>query len=106
MGRICVLIVLLQGSAWAESWKNLQVLPKTLTKEEMKRLMKAQARALDVECDYCHQVPDMASEENPKKQIARQMIRMQNEINDKWFKAPATRVTCATCHRGKPIPQT
>ncbi|MGH3711608.1 MAG: photosynthetic reaction center cytochrome c subunit family protein, partial [Pseudonocardiaceae bacterium] len=52
------------------------------------------------------------SEENPKKQLARQMMRMQNEINDKWLKGASApgkkdaenRVTCGTCHRGKASP--
>src|SRR4051794_34984815 len=73
------------GVALAE-FKNLQVLPKSISKDELKSYMKAQAKALGVECDYCHDVPDMASDKNEKKLIARKMIQMTNEINDKWLK--------------------
>jgi hypothetical protein len=88
--------------------KNLQVLPKSITKEQIKEIMKAQAKALDVECDYCHDVPDMASDTKAEKKTARQMMKMTAEINDKWLKgmkdAEKNRVTCGTCHRGKSTP--
>jgi hypothetical protein len=96
------------GIARADGPKNLQVLPKTITKEELKQLMKAQTKALGVECDHCHEVPDMASDKNEKKQIARQMMKMTDEINTKWLKgakdADKNRVTCGTCHRGNEKP--
>ena len=70
--------------------------------------MKAQSKALGVECDYCHDVPDMASDKNEKKVIARKMMQMQNEINDKWIKgwkgADKAKVTCGTCHQGHEEP--
>src|SRR3954465_3755334 len=95
------------GVALAE-WKNVQVLPKTMSKDELKALMKAQSKALGVECDYCHDVPDMASDKNEKKLIARKMMQMQNEINDKWIKgwkgAEKNKVSCGTCHQGHEEP--
>jgi hypothetical protein len=102
-------MVLVGGVALAEgTMKNLQVLPKTTTRDEVKAIMKAQAKALDVECDFCHAVPDMASDDNANKKIARQMMRMTAEINDKWIKgmkdAEKNKVTCGTCHRGKETP--
>ena len=101
------LVAGLSGVAAAD-WKNVQVLPKTLSKDELKTLMKAQSKALGVECDYCHEVPDMASDKNEKKQIARKMMQMQNEINDKWIKgwkgADKAKVTCGTCHQGHEEP--
>jgi hypothetical protein len=94
--------------ALADGLKNLQVLPKTLTKDEIKPIMKAQAKALGVECDYCHDVPDMASDKLPNKQAARQMMRMVMEINSKWLKgmkeAEKNKVGCGTCHQGKEQP--
>ena len=90
------------------AFKNLQVLPKTISKEELKTYMKAQSKALGVECDFCHDVPDMASDKNDKKQIARKMIQMTNDVNDKWLKgmkdADKNKVTCATCHQGHEVP--
>src|SRR6185503_9264750 len=71
--------------ALADGLKNLQVLPKTTSKDEIKQIMKSQAKALGVECDFCHDVPDMASDKNPKKLTARQMIKMTAEINQRWL---------------------
>ena len=97
------------GLALAESapLKNLQVLPKSTTKEQIKVIMKAQAKALGVECDFCHDVPDMAADTEHKK-IARQMMKMTEEINAKWMKgwsgAEKHPVGCNTCHRGQSEP--
>ena len=101
--------VLSSGLALADGGlKNLQVLPKTMTKDDIKPIMRAQSKALGVECDYCHDVPDMASDKNDKKQIARKMIQMTNDINDKWMKgikdADKNKVTCGSCHQGKEQP--
>jgi hypothetical protein len=89
-------------------YKNLKVLPKTISKPELKAIMKAQAKALGVECDHCHEDPDMASDKNPNKEIARQMMQMVNEINARWLKgvkdADKNPVTCGTCHRGAEHP--
>jgi len=96
------------GGVALADFKNLQVLPKTISKEELKTYMKAQSKALGVECDFCHDVPDMASDKNDKKQIARKMIQMTNDVNDKWLKgmkdADKNKVTCATCHQGHEVP--
>jgi cytochrome c556 len=87
---------------------NVQVLPKTTSKQEVKAIMKAQAKSLGVDCDFCHDVPDMASDTNEHKKIARQMMRMTAEINAKWTKslkdADKNQVTCGTCHRGQKEP--
>jgi hypothetical protein len=94
--------------ARADGLKNLQVIPKTASKDEVKQVMRAQAKALGVECDYCHDVPDMASDANPKKKVAREMMKMTFEINGRWLKwlekAAENQVTCNTCHRGKEKP--
>jgi nitrate/TMAO reductase-like tetraheme cytochrome c subunit len=94
--------------ARADGLKNLQVLPKTTTKDEVKQIMRAQAKALGVECDFCHDVPDMASDKLPAKAAARQMMKMTAEINDKWLKgmkdADKNKVTCGTCHQAHEKP--
>jgi hypothetical protein len=100
--------LLVGNAALADGLKNLQVLPKTTTKDQVKAIMRAQAKELDVECDHCHNVPDMASDENPNKKVARQMMKMTAEINEKWIKgmkeAEKNQVTCGTCHRGHEEP--
>jgi hypothetical protein len=102
-----VLVGGMGGVALAE-FKNLQVLPKTISKDDLKAYMKAQSKALGVECDHCHEVPDMASDKNEKKQIARKMIQMTTELNEKWLKsmkdADKNKVGCATCHQGHELP--
>ncbi len=96
------------GGAARADFKNLQVLPKSMSKDELKAYMKGQARALGVECDFCHDVPDMASDKNEKKLIARKMMQMTNEVNDKWLKGmkdvEKNKVTCVTCHQGHELP--
>jgi hypothetical protein len=96
------------GRADAPGWKNLQVLPKTISKDELKAVMKGQSKALGVECDFCHDVPDMASDKNDKKNIARKMLAMTAELNDKYIKllkgGEKHLVTCGTCHQGHESP--
>jgi hypothetical protein len=61
--------------------------------------------ALGVGCGYCHD-NDAAKREldtKPQKDIARRMIEMVNALNKNSF-AGAPRVTCFTCHAGRPMP--
>ena len=87
--------------------KNLQVLPKSTTKEQIKATMKGISKALGVECDHCHEVPDMASDKLEPKKIAREMMKMTDELNAKWIKKVDAKaeVTCNTCHRGNAKPE-
>lgn len=89
-------------------FKNLQVLPKNISKAELRDIMKAQSKALGVDCDFCHKVPDMASDELKTKKFARTMFQMTNDINSRYLKITKLddpdRVTCATCHRGHEVP--
>src|SRR5262249_25123070 len=105
---VFLLLVSVSPAATADGLKNLQVLPKSTTKDQIKAIMKAQSKALDVECDHCHAVPDMSSDENPTKKIARQMMKMTAEINEHWLKgmkdAEKNHVTCGTCHQGQKVP--
>jgi tetratricopeptide (TPR) repeat protein len=73
--------------------------------------MQAYAAALGVTCEHCHSAPPGSGEPEPKKDIARQMIAMTRELNARVQAATgkpaaeATRVDCATCHRGVTIPK-
>ncbi len=87
-----------------EGPKNLKVLPKTMTKAEIKKTMKAIADGLGVQCDHCHNTDDM-SLDTPKKEKAREMLTMVGEINKKFFKGEM-KVRCVTCHNGNPEPKT
>src|SRR4051794_40954329 len=78
--------------------KNLKVLKVPPT--NLRETMHSFTVALNVKCEHCHVgMQDLASDENPKKNIARKMIVMTQEINAR-FPDSKEHVTCFTCHRG------
>ncbi len=81
--------------------KNLKI----LKDENIGQIMQGYRAALGVQCTYCHIQGNFASDENPKKEIARHMITMAQEINAK-FPDGKEHVTCYTCHRGATMPLT
>ena len=95
--------------------QNLKVLPKDTARPALTAIMRGYTAALGVKCDHCH-VEDMAqraSDDNPKKDIARKMIKMTMDINATYLQGvgdPALpdqpKVTCFTCHRGAVKPLT
>jgi hypothetical protein len=77
--------------------------------------MRAFAFGLGVQCGYCHVMEptrDMASDEKQTKKTARVMLQMVAHVNEMLATdigkpaAEVTKVQCATCHRGKAIPET
>ncbi len=82
--------------------KNVKVLT-GMTKPEIKKAMKVIATSLGVQCDFCHDTDDM-SKDTPKKERAREMLTMVNEINKGHF-GNKGRVTCMTCHNGSNKPK-
>ncbi len=96
---------------------NLQIIPKDTPRPQVVQAMQAIAASLGVQCNYCHFQEgrggrnDFATDEKPTKKAARGMMLLTREINTKLpaavTKSPeaATRVGCATCHRGVPIPK-
>lgn len=101
-------------------WKNLKVLPKDISKDSLDHLMKGYTLALGVKCNYCHAPSktdptklDFASDAKIEKEIARGMIGMTNEINEKYFQPffpdPKPKqvhvVNCVLCHRGNANPE-
>lgn len=83
-------------------WKDLQVLPKNISKDELKKIMKSMSKDLGVDCSFCHDEPNMEKDTN-KKKLAREMMQMTSEISRK-FPSTMKKVTCWTCHRGKEEP--
>jgi len=66
------------------------------------------SRALGVTCNYCHTAAPGSGQPEPKKEIARAMMAMTRDINDRIEAAAgktATHVQCVTCHRGVAIPK-
>ena len=98
--------------------RNLKVLPKDISDQKLDSIMKAYNIALGVDCKFCHvpfkNIPDSldyASDLEPMKENARNMMRMMIQVNQAWFyfdKAQRPEylhtVHCNTCHRGEPIP--
>ncbi len=83
---------------------NLKVL-KVTTGDEVIQIMRTFTAGLGVQCNYCHVQNNFPSDDNPKKEIARHMISMSQEINGK-FPDGKMHVTCYTCHRGETEPKT
>src|SRR5262245_34304324 len=93
-------------------FKNLKVLPKDISENELRAVMGQFTRALGVRCDYCHaakpgeQRLDFSLDDKPEKKTARVMLQMTHELNEKYISTledhsdPPINVQCATCHRG------
>ena len=85
--------------------KNLKVYPKDTDTAVIKKDMKVMAKALGVQCDFCHDL-DAMDADSEHKDTARTMMRMTTAANAKLkkdgFKAE---VTCWTCHRGEEEPK-
>jgi hypothetical protein len=102
-----------------EKFKNLKVLPKNISKDDLDKVMDGFKAALGVKCTFCHAPskdtadhhPDFPSDAKPEKNIARKMMKMTQKINKKYFSynkneqgevVPA--IECMTCHRGSEHP--
>ncbi len=120
-GKLTTLLVLVLGIVFCSlalpekpKPKNLKVLSKNISHEELETVMKGFKTALGVKCDFCHAASqtepgklDFASDEKEHKLIARDMMRMVMRINKKYFKhEDKPSVTCYTCHRGNEEPRT
>ena len=90
----------------AGGYKNVQVL-KGVSPKAFMRLQYALTQwvAPKQGCGFCHAGNDFASDANPRKLVARQMLEMVRYINSDWKSHVGTvGVTCYTCHRGQPMP--
>jgi hypothetical protein len=88
---------------------NLQVLPATISNQELTDTMRNFSFSLGVRCEYCH-AKDFSADEKETKKIARVMLRMTAAINKDYvgkLSPPAPdAVECMTCHRGLAQPRT
>jgi tetratricopeptide (TPR) repeat protein len=102
---------------WPEKPRNLQVLPKDWPGTRLRPVMFGFTRALGVRCSYCHKgeegkplsTYDFASDDNPNKNRAREMLRMLNDIEEHLKKIEPSgdkrvNMWCHTCHHGRPRP--
>jgi predicted trehalose synthase len=119
------------ATATASQFKNLQVFPRDIPRDELIAAMRVFTRSLGVKCNHCHVVTatepkeelDFASDAKEEKKVARVMLRMTMELNQTWLprvemaeghaaeavnvtpqQAPSARIGCWTCHRGKAEP--
>jgi hypothetical protein len=99
--------------------KNLKILPKNISHEDLDKVMDGFKEALGVKCNFCHAPEadstshhlDFASDAKPEKNIARHMMKMTAKINKKYFSFnkdengnAVVAISCITCHRGNPHP--
>jgi hypothetical protein len=98
---------------------NLKVFPKNIPYRVLDHQMDIWADALGVRCNFCHArndqtgKMDFASDAKPEKTAARQMYKMMEKINKKYFGAKKdslgmmmiTGVNCNTCHHGASHPE-
>jgi len=101
-------------------YKNLKVLPKDISKEDLGTVMDGFKTSLGVKCNYCHAPSetekgklDFASDAKPEKGTARMMMIMTAKINKKYFHIKDVKnpnailpVSCITCHNGNERPKT
>ncbi|SPF33552.1 conserved exported hypothetical protein [Candidatus Sulfopaludibacter sp. SbA4] len=90
------------GGGGGRAPQNLKVLKPDVN---IRQVMGSFTSGLGVKCDFCHVQGNFASDENPKKEIARHMIVIAQEVNAK-FEDGKEHVTCYTCHRGATMPLT
>jgi hypothetical protein len=98
---------------------NLKVFPKNIPYRVLDHKMDVWAASLGVHCNFCHArneqtgKMDFASDAKPEKETARYMLRMEQKINKKFFKAQKdslgmvmeTGISCNTCHHGTAHPE-
>jgi hypothetical protein len=102
-----------------EGFKNLKVLPKNISNDNLHKVMEEWEHSLGVHCNFCHvrneetKKMDWANDAKPEKEMARDMYKMMNKINQKYFHAKKDSlgmimqagVNCNTCHRGTAHPE-
>jgi len=102
----------------ANEYKNLKVLPKDISTKDLSRIMIDDFEdGLGVSCGFCHAEEkdshklDYASDEKPEKEIARLMMKMTLDVNEKYFQVThpligdsTLAINCTTCHNGHPRP--
>lgn len=98
--------------------RNLKILPKDISKDDLQATMKSFTQALGVRCDFCHvgEGDDLRQykfglDDKDHKITARLMMNMVNEVNGKFMAqikdhdGESPQVTCISCHRGKSEPE-
>ena len=85
-----------------QAYKNIKVLQGSPA-DSFNQGMHLISGALGVNCEYCHVEKDFVSDDVKKKDVARGMITMTAELNQRSFEGKPV-ITCFTCHQGNAIP--
>ena len=120
VGIFAFSFLLLARSGWAQTptptvveGPNVKVLTGLLApdfQEEMNRIVEGVGGS----CGTCHARGNFASEDNPRKAKAREMLMMVKALNKQYFpdykpkdgESVLGRITCYTCHQGDLKPKT
>jgi tetratricopeptide (TPR) repeat protein len=122
---IATAVLLGAGAASAQvpdTFKNLKIFPKDISKAHLMDAMKGFSTGLGVRCTHCHVgeekvgAPPFAdfkfdADDRAPKTTARAMMKMVSDLNSKYLSKMKTgreqkvQVDCMTCHRGVAIPQ-
>lgn len=102
-----------------DSLRNTKIIPRGTPVVNVIGMMRNFSIGLGVRCTHCHlgeegkplSTFDFASDEKRAKLVAREMMRMVEDINGRLQTLPGRsadgpQVTCATCHRGVSRPIT
>jgi len=117
---LCTVALSVGAQPQEPGFKNLKVLPKDVSHDELLATMRMFTRALGVRCAYCHvdtngdvKPEDFQKDDKPTKRIAREMLRMVKDINENYIgyletqdKTQPASVKCFTCHHGVAKPRT
>jgi hypothetical protein len=102
-----------------QEYKNLKVLSKKISDEDMDYVMETFSSNLGSNCLFCHPGKqngteysiDYATDQLQNKRISRDMLRMTMKLNKKYFNTTLTglmntrgKIWCRTCHQGNPVP--
>src|SRR5262245_58503805 len=112
-------VALLVHAQIPQTFRNLKVLPKDISRPALVGQMREITGALGVRCGFCHaggnpqtlEGVNFPSDSLENKRVARAMMRMVRELNSSLL--PQTgrdttrlaRVHCVTCHHGARRPQ-
>ncbi len=105
----------LQHISTDTSGNNLKILSKNIPEDSLYNIMEGYEQALGVQCGHCHimkdrnGLEDYASDSIRAKITCRQMMLMTDSLNRKntssfFFGSTVQKITCITCHKGKPVP--
>lgn len=91
--------------------KNLTVLPKDMSPDEVMKIMRAWNAALNVDCVFCHvgsigkplSTYDFASDNKKRKETSRVMLKAAMAMNESFKELTSDddtpSVQCSTCHK-------